>query len=299
VDDRRSGAGTARQQDRRAKRRKPAQRLRRRDRTAPGDSADRIRHEVLGRFGHRNGHGGLVWNRCRWTGMAQQRCQSAPKYTESSQWHHRRVTAPEQPEEGAAEASPVSSTADLVAACRRGQAGAWGTLVRRYQRLIYAVPRRVGLDEGTAADVMQVVFERLVQHIDRIEDAARLQAWLVTTARRETLRVLALNRRLPVHASADADGNGDGDDGPDALAAVADPAPLHDDQLAAVQAQARLRAAVEALDPRSRALVELLFLHDPPLAYAEVAQRLGLPEGSIGPTRARCLAKLRKLLPDV
>jgi RNA polymerase sigma factor (sigma-70 family) len=161
-------------------------------------------------------------------------------------------------------------------------------------------PRRAGLDEATASDVLQFVYQRLVEHIDRIEDASRLQAWLVTTAKRETLRVLALHQRQVARETAVVGVDPDsGTAETSVFDTIADPAPLQDEQLAMAQAHARLRAAVDQLDPRSRTLVELLFLSDPPLAYGEVAQRLGVPEGSIGPTRARCLAKLRKLLPDV
>jgi RNA polymerase sigma factor (sigma-70 family) len=199
-----------------------------------------------------------------------------------------------------ADAARGPSTAALVADCRAGRAGAWSQLVRRFQRLVYAVPRRAGLDDAAASDVLQLVFQRLVEHIDRIDDASRLHAWLVTTAKRETLRVLALQRRQALQQTVAGSGPGEHDAAvADALDSIADPAPLQDEQLATLQAHARLRAAVDALDPRSRTLVELLFLRDPPLAYAELARQLGVPEGSIGPTRARCLAKLRKLLPDV
>jgi RNA polymerase sigma factor (sigma-70 family) len=228
--------------------------------------------------------------------MRQQSRRNAAKYTPCARWHDLNVTSPRHADGDRAAAGP--STEALVAGCRQGRADAWSQLVRRFQRLVYAVPRRAGLDEATAGDVLQLVFQRLVEHIDRIDDASRLQAWLVTTAKRETLRVLALRQRQAAQETVviGVDPDGDADS---VLDTVADPTPLQDEQLATVQAHARLRAAVDRLDPRSRLLVELLFLTDPPPAYAEVAQRLGVPEGSIGPTRARCLAKLRKLLPDV
>jgi RNA polymerase sigma factor (sigma-70 family) len=74
------------------------------------------------------------------------------------------------------------------------------------------------------------------------------------------------------------------------------PAPLQDEQLAELQELHRVREAVDRLDPRSRQFVELVFLQEEPLPYAEIARRLGIAEGSIGPTRARCLAKLRQIL---
>lgn len=181
----------------------------------------------------------------------------------------------------------------LVQRCRAGEAAAWSTLVRRYQRLIYTVPRRAGLDEAAAADVFQTCFQRLFEHLDRLDDTSRVRAWLVTTAKRETLRLLERARRMPL---AEAAAGADGDVVEDALAQVPDPAPLQDAQLAALQEHDRLRQAVDRLDPRARQFIELLFLQDEPLPYSEIAARLGIPEGSIGPTRARCLAKLRKLM---
>lgn len=167
--------------------------------------------------------------------------------------------------------------------------------MRRYQRLVYTVPRRAGLDDGAAADVFQTTFARLVEHIDRIEDTARVRAWLVTTAKRETLRLLEQARRVVDLAPAGGrdDAEADGDDPLDRLPADD---PLPEELLSELQQHDRLRRAVDRLDPRARSFVELVFLHDPPLTYTEIAARLGIAEGSIGPTRARCLAKLRTLL---
>ncbi|MDP2004291.1 MAG: sigma-70 family RNA polymerase sigma factor [Rubrivivax sp.] len=181
-------------------------------------------------------------------------------------------------------------------ACRDGQQGAWATLVRRFQRLVYTVPRRAGLGDAQAADVFQTTFERLHAHIHRIDDAARVRAWLVTTAKRETLRLLAeAQRQVDLSPAA---GNDEGGEGvtADPFDRLPDPGPLQDEQLQALQDMHRMRAAVDRLDPRSRQFVELLFLQEEPLPYAEIAVRLGIAEGSIGPTRARCLAKLRKLM---
>jgi RNA polymerase sigma factor (sigma-70 family) len=184
--------------------------------------------------------------------------------------------------------------AELLARCRAGEEAAWQALVWRYQRLIYTVPRRAGLGEAQAADVFQTVFSRLFEHLDRIEDAARVRAWLVTTARRETLRMVEQARRIAAPAGGDDDG-----DGNDLLDNIVDTAPLPDELLAALQAQDRVRRAVEQLDERSRRFVELFFLQDEPLPYEEIARRLGIAVGSIGPTRARCLAKLRDRLAEL
>lgn len=189
------------------------------------------------------------------------------------------------------------SDADLFLCCREGSQPAWHALVRRFQRLVYTVPRRAGLSEAQAADVFQVAFSRLFEHIDRIDDPSRVRAWLVTTAKRETLRLLELDRRLaepPAGSASQADGELDDDAG--ALDQLPDPSPLPESLLDDLQQQDRLHRALAQLDERSRALLTLLFLQDEPLSYSDIAQRLQMPEGSIGPTRARCLQRLRSLL---
>jgi len=181
--------------------------------------------------------------------------------------------------------------AELLSRCRDGAAAAWEVLVRRYQRLIYTVPRRAGLDDDAAADVFQTVFARLHEHLDRITQPERLQAWLVTTARRETLRLLEQGRRTVSVSAGD-----DADDEADPLANVADESPLPEEMLQRLQGERQVRRALDLLDARSREFLTLLFLQDEPLPYAEIAARLGISEGSIGPTRMRALAKLREIL---
>ena len=184
------------------------------------------------------------------------------------------------------------SDLELVLACRRGDQLAWEKLVRRYQRLIYAIPRRAGLSDDEAAEIFQEVFTTLFEKLNDIQEPERLQAWLVTTTRRRTLRTIA--RRPPRLGPKD-----DEADGATEAEAVQDQSPLPDEQLLILEEQQRLRTAVSQLDERCKTLVELLFYRREPPSYAEVAQVLGVPEGSIGPTRARCLAKLLHLLTKV
>ena len=181
--------------------------------------------------------------------------------------------------------------AALVARCRRGESTAWETLVRRYQRLVFAIVRRVGLDEHAAADVFQIVFARLVAQLPRIADPQRLQAWIVTTARREALLALRRGRRtLSMTRAEDADGEAAEWD-------IADDAPLPEDALADLQQQDFVRRALDRLEERCRELLLMLFRDDDDkLPYEEVARRMAMPVGSIGATRARCLAKLRRLV---
>jgi len=195
-----------------------------------------------------------------------------------------------------AKGAPVNELADeddaaLVARCRRGEGAAWEALVRRYQRLVFAIVRRVGLDEHVAADVFQTVFARLVTHLPRIADPQRLQAWIVTTAKREALLALRRGQRnVSMTRVDDADGEAAEWD-------IADDAPLPEDALADLQQQDLVRRALDRLEERCRELLLMLFREDgDKLPYEEVAQRLGMSVGSIGATRARCLAKLRGLV---
>lgn len=187
---------------------------------------------------------------------------------------------------------PIAETdAALVARCQRGEQAAWALLVKRYQRLVYAVVRRIGLDEHAAADVFQTVFSRLVTHLPRIADPSRLQAWIVTTAKREAL----LQRSRGMRAVSMTREDDEGQDGGDWD--VADEAPVAEEALEALQQAELIRRGLEQLDERCRNLLTLLFTdEDERPAYDEVARRVGMPVGSIGPTRSRCLDKLRRLV---
>ena len=202
-----------------------------------------------------------------------------------------------------AEAEP--DDARLVARCRQGDSTAWAALVQRYQRLVYAIVRRFGDDEHAAADVFQTVFSRLLQHLPKLDDPSRLQAWIVTTAKREALlQRKRAQRTVSMHRSGgdgagDAGGVGSGSDaaGWSADWEPADEAGGPERQLDELQQLHVMRQAMDRLDARCRDLLALLFTDDDQrLPYEEVGRRLGLPVGSIGPTRARCLSKLRGLM---
>lgn len=181
--------------------------------------------------------------------------------------------------------------AALVARCRNGDGAAWGELVQRFQRLVYTVVTRVGLDEHTAADVFQTVFERLLAHLPKLEHPERIQAWVVTTAKREALRVRHVSQRNVSMTRAD-DAPGEGIEN-----TLADDAPLAEDVLDDLQQLDLLRRGMARLDARCRDLLTLVFRdEDEQLSYPEVARQLMMPVGSIGPTRARCVDKLRRLV---
>lgn len=183
------------------------------------------------------------------------------------------------------------SDLELVLACRRGDQLAWELLIRRYQRLIYAIPLRAGLPEDQAAEIFQDVFTTLFEKLHDIKEPERLQAWLVTTARRKTLRTIS---RSLVQQRSEVDPYEQTDD----AAAIRDETPLPDEQLLIMEEQHRIRTALAQLDERCRTLLELLFYVSEPPSYADIARALDIPEGSVGPTRARCLAKLLRLMKE-
>ena len=178
---------------------------------------------------------------------------------------------------------------ELLISCRRGDESSWQALVDRYQRLIYAIPRRAGLNEDLASEVFQEVFVTLFEKMNEINEPDRLHAWLVTTARRKTWRLVSKERAS--HST----NAGDGDAGDEVLAVV-DNALLPDETLVRLEEQHRIRTALTDLDPRCRQILTMLYYQAEPPPYSDVATAMGMPEGSIGPTRARCLKKLLKLL---
>ena len=173
----------------------------------------------------------------------------------------------------------------LVLRAREGDTRAWDEIVDRYAPLVWSICRRLGLTRLDADDVGQSVWLRLVEHLPAIRDPAALPGWLVTTTRRECLRVLRTTRgHQPLDDSAEPAG-GVGE----AFGAV-------ERHLLAAEREAALRAAFAYLDRRCQQLLALL-VADPPVPYAEIGAKLGMPIGSIGPNRARCLDKLRRSPP--
>ncbi len=179
------------------------------------------------------------------------------------------------------------SDAALIELCRKNERGAWEKLIRRYQRLVFTVPRRAGLDEHTAADVFQTVFAKLFENLNKLNQPDRVQAWLVTTARFESLRLVASQKRGRQMVALDDD---------EQAFEVADHALLPDQVLENLQDQRSIAAAMEKIDERSRSFLTELFLREEPLSYEALAAKFEISVGSIGPTRARCLEKLRNAM---
>jgi len=179
----------------------------------------------------------------------------------------------------------TASPGELLEAAARGDQGAWQALVDRYSTAIAAVTRAHRLDVADAGDVLQTTWLRLIEHRDRIREPNRLGAWLVTTARNECLRVLRHARRqIPV-----------GDDLFTMALSQQSPTSSIEDDVLVAERKAAVKEAVATLPVNHRSLIELL-MADPAPSYEEVSAILRIPVGSIGPTRGRCLAKLRTRL---
>jgi RNA polymerase sigma factor (sigma-70 family) len=169
----------------------------------------------------------------------------------------------------------------LLERSRIGDADAWSTLVGKLQGLVYSVPRRYRLDEDDAGDVFMTTFQALHRNLDRIESGRALPRWLATTAARESLRLARIKSRttsdvLLEEIVAEEDANAEAE------------AVRADDAL-------RVRRALGQMAARCRDLLSALYTEED-VAYTEISDRLGIPVGAIGPTRARCLEKLRRML---
>ncbi len=166
----------------------------------------------------------------------------------------------------------------LVECAANGDEHAWQRLVDELGGLVWAVTRAHRLGDADAADVAQTTWLRLAEHLDRLDEPARVGAWLATTARHECLRVLRRSAQLVPHG--------------DELPELADDTPAHDSALLAQERDATLWTAFARLGDRDRALLRML-MADPAPSYEEIGAALGMPIGSIGPTRARALQRLR------
>lgn len=171
---------------------------------------------------------------------------------------------------------------DLVARAGTGDGQAWDALVERYAPLVWSICRWHRLGDLDAEDVGQVVWLRLVEQLPMIREPAALPGWLITVTRRECLRVLR-GGRGPMTAEC----------GLDVSVIPDDEARTVEQELLAAERHAALREALDDLPPAGRRLITLL-IADPPVPYVEISARLGIPVGSIGPTRRRYLDKLRR-----
>jgi RNA polymerase sigma factor (sigma-70 family) len=171
---------------------------------------------------------------------------------------------------------------ELVAMCLKGDAMAWEALIMRYRRLVYSVPVRFGFSSADAADVFQAVCLKLIEHLHELKDETKVSAWLITTTTRQCIHVKSLKYR---ETGTDED-----------FEEPPDPGENLEELRILTETQQTIRDAVEQLTGRCRDLIEMLYFDQRSMSYEEISKTLGMPVASIGPTRARCLEKLRTLL---
>lgn len=170
------------------------------------------------------------------------------------------------------------SVIELVTRAAAGDQAAWNRIVERYAPLVWSMCRRYRLAEADAEDVGATVWLRLVERLGTLREPAALPGWIASTTRNECLGFLrSRKRQVPVEEVEVAD----------------EEAPASDEWLLAEERQIALRAAFRELPERCQGLLSLLF-GDPPVPYARIAASVGLPVGSIGPSRMRCLNLLRR-----
>jgi RNA polymerase sigma factor (sigma-70 family) len=182
--------------------------------------------------------------------------------------------------------SPAWSDEDLVAECLSGNQQAWTALVSKYKNLVYSVPMKYRMSAEDAADVFQSVWSELYNELARLRRPGAVRSWLVTVASNQCYRWKRNQRKWGEPADPEFD--------IETLADDSGTQALHE----AIEREQVVREAIQSLPERCQTMVRLLFYSDPPMPYSEVAQRLGLAEGSIGFIRGRCLQKLRRNLED-
>ncbi len=170
--------------------------------------------------------------------------------------------------------------AEMVAAASAGNQQAWSELVRRYAGLVLSTARSVRLSRQEVEDVSQITWLLLAMHIRDLREPEAISGWLITTAKRESLRML--RHRDIEHAVQD-----------DLLDIPDRNTPAVDEGLLREERRAQVRRGFARLPERCQRLLRLL-AGDPPASYSEVSAALGIPMGSIGPIRARCLDRLRR-----
>ncbi len=173
------------------------------------------------------------------------------------------------------------SDAELWEKILSDDATAWSRLIKRYQPLVYAVCSRAGLSAADVADCFQQTWVALYENRRNLRDPSRISTWLVTTAKREAMRL----RRQAGRAGAETD--------------TIEPEDTHhlpDEELVILERQAQLEIALKELDPRCRQLIELFFFAPAKQTYEQIASSLGLASNSLGASRRRCLNRLKEIL---
>jgi RNA polymerase sigma factor (sigma-70 family) len=184
------------------------------------------------------------------------------------------------------------SDSELVAACLEQDSLAWEALIQRYQRLIYSIPIKQGFSSVDAADVFQSVCLILLKKLASLRKQEKLFSWLMTTTTRECWRVAAQWKRETTADSREPH------EPANRMAEIPAGQPLAEEERLLLEQQQIVREAIARLPERCRQLISLLFYSQEEPSYSEISRLMNIPVSSIGPTRARCLQKLKKDLEE-
>jgi RNA polymerase sigma factor (sigma-70 family) len=180
------------------------------------------------------------------------------------------------------------SDRELIAGCLNGDEHAWAGLIARYKRLIYSIPFKYRLSADDAADIFQTVCTILLENLHTLKDQSKISAWLTTTTARECWKLLRERRNEATYRN------------PGSLekppSNPIDPSAPPEELLCELEEQHLVRRALQMLDERCQQLLHYIFYERDTVSYHDIAKALHMPESSIGPTRGRCLAKLKKIL---
>ena len=171
----------------------------------------------------------------------------------------------------------------LVSAAVDGDQNAWNAIVKQFHPLVVSVTRRYRLSVADAQEVGQAVWLKVVENLHRIRTPAALPGWIVTTTQRQALQMSKSTRRVVLF---------DEDESLGSIAYRTTETTDVDDDLLRAEGERAVHDALGEMTSAQRDLLVLL-VAEPPLSYEEISRRLGMPIGSIGPTRARHLKKLR------
>ncbi len=178
------------------------------------------------------------------------------------------------------------SDRELIQACRKGDIGAWERVLEKYERLVFSIPLHYGVSRDDAADVAQLTFTILMQSLDSLREDSHLGAWLTTVARRHTWRLFRrANREI----------TGEDDDFTETASAVGK---TDGDAIDRWEMTEWLDQGLSQLNGRCQTLLLALYFDSQEPSYTEIAGRLNIPVGSVGPTRARCLERLKQVLQE-
>lgn len=174
---------------------------------------------------------------------------------------------------------------ELLEGCRQGDSRAWEVLLDRYERLVYSIPLNYGMTVADAADIAQRTFTIFLRQMHDLDDDSNLAAWLATVARRHSWRLMEKSNRERVGSEADLGEK-----------LFAFPDERGERQLDRVERLEWLEQGLAGLDERCRHLLLALYFSAEKPSYADVAKQFDMAVGSVGPTRARCLERLKELL---